>query len=105
MSMLQSTLQSTKTIPINEVALHQALCGITMNQMSAKAGIKKHGQAAINALFKEFAQLNNITVFAVLDASKLSAAQKRAALRAINVIKEKRNGILKGRACADGHSQ
>ena len=31
--------------------------GICMNQMSAKAGIKKHGEEAVSAILKEFGQL------------------------------------------------
>jgi hypothetical protein len=34
-----------------------------MTQMSGKAGINKHGQSAIDALFKEYAQLNDQSVF------------------------------------------
>ena len=39
------------------------------------------------------------------DANTLSIEEKRKALRAMNLIKEKRNGTLKGRTCADGSSQ
>ena len=73
--------------------------------MSAKAGIRKHGQAAINALMKEFAQLHNQDTFDPVHAHKLTKAQKDAALRAVNLIKEKRNGDIKGRTCADGRKQ
>ena len=38
-------------------------------------------------------------------ASELTATQKREALRAINLIKEKKCGKLKGRTCADGSTQ
>ena len=76
-----------------------------MMQMSAKAGIKKHGQVAIDALFEEFFQLHDLGVFLAQDPKKLSRAQKKAALRAINVIKEKRCGRIKGRTVADGRNQ
>ncbi len=76
-----------------------------MTQMMASHGIKKHGQKAVDALFSEFCQLDDKTVFEPMDASKLTQAQKKAALRAINLIKEKRNGSLKGRTCADGSVQ
>jgi hypothetical protein len=83
----------------------KAIFGYTMNQMMATAGIKKHGQAAVDAIFKEFAQLDDKDVFEPVDATTLNRAQKRAALRAVNLIKEKRSGELKGRSCADGSSQ
>ena len=34
-----------------------------MNQMTAKAGIKKHGQTTITAILKEFGQLNDKGTF------------------------------------------
>jgi hypothetical protein len=76
-----------------------------MTQMTATAGIKKHGQAAVDALLQEFCQLDSKNVFEPLDASTLTASQKREALCAVNLIKEKRSGKLKGRTCADGRSQ
>ena len=79
--------------------------GHVMTQMTATAGIKKHGQKAVDALLKEFCQLDDKAVFAAVDAGKLSTQQKLAALRAINLIKEKRDGALKGRSCADGRAQ
>ena len=37
--------------------------GICMNQMSAKAGIKKHGEEAVSAILKEFGQLEHMKTF------------------------------------------
>jgi hypothetical protein len=79
--------------------------GHIMAQMTATAGIKKHGQKAVDALLKEFCQLDDKSVFAAVDAKTQSAKQKKAALRAINLIKEKRDGSIKGRSCADGRPQ
>jgi hypothetical protein len=73
--------------------------------MTATAGIKKHGQKAVDALFSEFCQLDNKSVFKPLAASILTKKQKHEALRAVNLIKEKRCGKLKGRTCADGRAQ
>ena len=81
------------------------ITGFIMTQMTAKAGIKKHGQVAIDALFQEFSQLHDLGVFEGQDARKLTDKQKRAALRAISMIKEKRCGKIKGRTVADGRSQ
>ena len=71
-------------------------------QMSAKVGLRKHGQRAFDALLKEFAQLQEQDVFEPVDATTLTAAEKRTALRILSVIKEKRCGKIKGRACLDG---
>jgi hypothetical protein len=76
-----------------------------MTQMTTTAGIKKHGQMAVDTLLKEFCQLDDKSVFAAVDAKTLSAKRKKAALRAINLIKEKRDGSIKGRSWADGRPQ
>ena len=73
--------------------------------MSAKDGSAKHGEEAIMALFKEFLQLHNKKVFKAIKASDLTRQQKRDALHALNLIKEKQNGVLKGRTMADGRKQ
>jgi hypothetical protein len=73
--------------------------------MTAKAGIKKHGQVAIDALFQEFLQLHDLDVFLGQHRSELTKDQRIGALRAISVIKEKRCGRIKGRTVADGRPQ
>ena len=83
----------------------QELIRVCFTQMQAKTRIKKHGQRAVAAMLKECAQLNNLEVTVFLKYDELTAEQKRKALRAINLIKEKRNGVLKGRMVADGRAQ
>jgi hypothetical protein len=83
----------------------KCITGIIMTQMTAKAGIKKHGKVAIDALFNEFSQLHDLGVFLGQDEKLLSKAQKRGALRTISMIKEKRCGKVKGRTVADGSQQ
>jgi hypothetical protein len=46
----------------------RSITGFIMMQMSAKAGIRKHGQVAIDALFQEFAHLHDLGVFLAQDA-------------------------------------
>jgi len=79
--------------------------GHVMTQMTAKAGIKKHGKAAEEALMMEFAQLEDLTVYESINPRSLTKDQRMGALRAINLIKEKRDGRLKGRTVADGRAQ
>jgi hypothetical protein len=90
---------------VSEVSMYQYCVGICMNQMTATAGIKKHGEVAVQAIFKEFAQIEDKGVIAPLVASELTREQRSGALRAISLIKEKRCGKIKGRTCADGRSQ
>lgn len=78
--------------------------------MSAKAGLKKHGKLAEQALMKEFMQLLDLDVFEALKYDTLTEEQRKAALRMVNLIKEKRdhtpeNPHLKGRSCANGSTQ
>jgi hypothetical protein len=109
---LQFFQQSVSGMVEDPQRMHDHLCDLyehivefSFNQMSAKDGIAKHGEAAVMALFKEFAQLHDKRVFKAIRASDLSFEQKKNALHAINIIKEKRNGVLKGRTVADGRKQ
>ena len=56
-------------------------------------------------MFKEYKQLDNMEVLGKVDPTTLTQEDKRKALRAINLIKEKRCGKIKGRTCADGRPQ
>ena len=56
-------------------------------------------------LTAEFAQLNYKGAYEPIHAKDLTKAQQNSALRIINLIKEKRNGRLKGRSVADGRPQ
>ena len=69
------------------------------------AGIKKHGQPARDALTTEFAQLDYKGAYEPIQATDLTETQQTKALRIINLIKEKRNGHLKGRSVADSRPQ
>jgi hypothetical protein len=86
-------------------SIHKAVTGLMFTQMSAHKGIKKHGQAALDALRKEFLQFKALDVLEPLDAFLLTDEQKAESLRALSVIKEKRDGSIKGRTCADGSPQ
>ena len=60
-----------------------------LTQMTAQAGIKKHGQAAWDALTAEFAQLDYKGAYEPIHATSLTETQQNSALRVINLIKEK----------------
>jgi hypothetical protein len=65
----------------------KCITGFIMTQMLAKAGIKKHGKAAVETLFQEFLQFHELGVFKAKRVKDLSAKQIKEALRAISVIK------------------
>jgi Reverse transcriptase (RNA-dependent DNA polymerase) len=86
-------------------AVQKAIYGLLFTQMTAQKGIKKHGQSAMDALRKEFEQFRVMDVLEPLDPFQLSDELKSESLRALSVIKEKRDGRLKGRTVADGSAQ
>ena len=111
-SRMRWTIHTTGS-PIPPTQLTQAgivdtiklIYGKVMTQMTAKKGIKEFGQEAVAALMQAFAQMENLDVYEAVDARLLTRQQRRAALRAINLIKRKRDGTLKGRTVADGSVQ
>ena len=66
-----------------------AVFGYIMNQISAKVAIRKHGKAAKDARMAEFAQMEDLNVYEPVHASSLTPQQRRGALRAITIVKEK----------------
>jgi hypothetical protein len=85
--------------------LHTTFESIVMTQHSMKKGIKLFGEAGVDAVLKELQQLHDRKVLEPKDATKLSASDKKAALQYLMFLKQKRNGTIKGRGCADGRKQ
>ena len=97
--------EKPKSLCVRICDMFKNLVAITMTQMSAKKGIKKHGQDAVYAILKEYTQLHDLKVFKPQHKMDLAKDDIKDALRLITVIKEKRCGRLKGRACTDGRPQ
>ena len=85
--------------------MHATLESIVMTQYNMKKGIKVFGEAGVDAVLKELQQLHDRKVLEPKDAAKLSAEDKKAALQYLMFLKQKRNGTIKGRGCADGRKQ
>jgi hypothetical protein len=103
-----------KRIKLEIKDMFRKVIGITMSQMSkedryaqvsVKEGIKRYGHKAIEAVMKEYAQLDDRIIFDPQHADTLTRQQKYDALNLITMVKEKRCGKIKGRACADGRKQ
>ena len=73
--------------------------------MHASEGIKRFKEKAVAAMFKEYKQLDDMQVVVRVAYDKLTDEQKRNALNAVNLIKEKRCGKIKGSTCANGSTQ
>jgi hypothetical protein len=76
-----------------------------MTQYSLKKGLKKFKEVGEEAVSKELLQLHMRDTFKPQDAEVLSTNQKKGALESLMFLKEKRDGTIKGRTCADGRKQ
>ena len=73
--------------------------------MSAKKGINTFGEKAVVAIVEEYWQLDTLGVFEPITYDQLNKTQKSEVLNAIDLIKQKRCGKIKGRTVADGRKQ
>ena len=83
---------------------------VMFTKMQAQKLIEKFGERSVSALFKEFKQLNDGAVpgkpvVCPVNPNTFTKEEKVKAFNAVTLIKEKRNGDIKGRACADGSRQ
>ena len=94
--------------------IHRRILGVTMLQMtqggkyaqvSVTEGIKRYGEKSVAAILSKFTQLNDKNIFKPCNPKELSVHEKREARNLITMIKQKRDGKIKGRACADGRKQ
>ena len=76
-------------------------------QMNAVKEIKQFWERAVATMSKEYEQLDKGTmpskpVFEPINYNDLTQEERKQALEAVNLIKEKRCGTIKGRTCANG---
>jgi hypothetical protein len=76
-----------------------------MTQYSLKKGLNKFKGKVEEAVSKELMQLHLKDTFIPKDEGELTEAQKKGALESLKLLKEKKDGSLKGRTCADGCKQ
>jgi len=74
-------------------------------QYGLEAGLKHFGERGEMAVSKELAQFNVYDVFEPLYADKLSNKDKSKALTSLIFLKEKQDGKIKARSCANGSVQ
>jgi hypothetical protein len=85
--------------------LHTTLEETVMTQFNMHRGIKEFGDEGINAVLKELQQLHDRGVLKPVLASSLSMDDRQCALAYLMFLKQKRDGKIKGRGCADGRKQ
>ena len=78
---------------------------VSNTQMSAMKGIKVFGDKDVSAIENEYKQMDTLNVFQPLYFKNIPPNQKQNILNAIDSIKEKRCGKIKGRTVVDGRKQ
>ena len=83
---------------------------VIITQISENAGINKCVEKVVEAMVKEYRQIDKGPMegnpfVTPIDPETLSYEDKRKALEAVNLVKYKRNGIIKWRICAYGSKQ
>jgi hypothetical protein len=87
-----------------EVNCH--LLGVIMAQkFNLRNGLKKLGKEGKVAVKKELTQLHTMATYVPMDSSKMTKAQKQAALNSLIFLTEKRDGRIKSCACSDGSKE
>ena len=79
--------------------------GFVLTQLSLNAGLKKFGIRGEKAVTKELRQLHDMITFFPVDVNTLTEEQRLKAIASLMFLKEKRDGEIKGRTCADGRKQ
>ena len=76
-----------------------------MQQLSLKEGIKKFGEKGDKAAHAEMKQLHLRETFKPVLPKNLTPEKKKRVLESIMLLKEKKDGTIKGLNCADGRRQ
>jgi hypothetical protein len=85
--------------------LHANIVHHAMTQYSLNRGLRKFRGKGEKAVEKELGQLHMKGTLSHVQVKDLSPVQKKGALESLMFLKEKRDGSIKGRACADGRKQ
>jgi len=72
---------------------------------SLKQGIDKFGEAAKQAAMKEMKQLHDRECFMPIDPKTMSTTEKKCVQESLIFLTEKKDGLIKGRHCANGNPQ
>ena len=101
----ETSLLNVNLSQVNRRSVSSTAVNALFNQMIETKGLKMFGERVVAAMFKEYKQLDDTKVFGRAKRADLTTSNKRRALKAINLIKQKRCGNIKGRTCADGRLQ
>ena len=79
-----------------------ALVHIVLTHLSMKSGLRKYKCEVCASVTKDFLQLHTQEAFGSLEAEDMTEEKKKDALEMLMFIKEKCDGTIKARVCADG---
>jgi hypothetical protein len=82
--------------------IHTTLESTMFTQHSVRKGLKMFGETSVDAVRKELTQLHER---GVLSPKELDEEERKATLQYLMFLKQKRDGTVKGRGCADGRKQ
>jgi hypothetical protein len=85
--------------------LHVVLEETVMTEFNMHRGIKEFGNDCVEAVLQELQQLHDRGVLRPVEASSLSYEDRQSALAYLMFLKQKRDGQINGRGCADGRKQ
>ena len=94
-----------KMLEMLEQPSPEAMYSFLTEQMSASKGLKKFGRQGAEAVKKELEQLVYRKVMHGKPPKQMNHSERRAALRYLMFLKQKRCGKIKARGCADGRKQ
>ena len=98
-TLLQNGQKSTR------VAIPKPHAHVMLTQMNVREGIKRFGEKGNEALLKELNQLHQWETLLPVSREDMSYDEQKKALRYLMFLKEKHDGSIKARGCADGRSQ
>ena len=78
---------------------------VVMAQYGVQKGLRMFGEKGTSAVHKEMKQIHDRHVLKPVDPGTMSKSDKSEALRYLMFLKEKADGTIKGRGCADGRKQ
>ena len=98
-------INSLKTYSEVSRAPTHAIEHLVLTQVGMQQGIKLWGERGVKAILKEMKQFHERNVVRPLRKEEISDEVRKRALGYLMFLKEKRNGDIKGRGCADGRKQ
>ena len=92
-------------LPMTEQDWDDYIMGIILTQYSLNKGLKEFGDRDEEAVVKELNSLKDMDTFFPMNGDELTKEQRTRAISSLMFLKEKRDGTIKGRACAIGTPQ